>query len=176
MSQYGSLPEALPSGSIGEAAIVGGIGVARAGKMAGSGNGNGLKRLADRLARSSKRSPFARYLHANYDRFTQILGEYGARWEEIAQWAQEEGLTGGKPIKATAARRAYDRERQRRAGAASSAPPKVSPERQPAPPARTQEPSPEGQETPDSGISGLFDKADAEQRPWMPRRRTPKKE
>jgi hypothetical protein len=176
MSQYGSLPEALLSGSIGEAAIVvGGIGVAKAGKAAGSGNGNGLKRLADRLARSSKRSPFARYLHANYDRFTQILGEYGARWEEIAQWAQDEDLTGGKPIKASAARRAYDRERQRRAKAASSAPSRVSPERRPTPPPRTQESISDGQEAPDSGISGLFDKADAEQRPWMPRKR-PKKE
>jgi len=77
---------------------------------------NGLKRLETRLTKNAAYPSFPAYLRANFDAFSKTIGVGGPdKWEEIAAWAYEERLSGGKEIKGSGAKSAYDREKRRRA-------------------------------------------------------------
>jgi hypothetical protein len=132
------------------------------------------------LQDSNARSPLYKWLRRNHQQFSDTLAEAGRPdWAVIARAFGAEGLTDGDgkaPSKEGARQTWYKVKKDVASSAARVREAKVSPVRiDLPPPPRTQESISEGQEAPDSGISGLFDKADAEQRPWMPRKR-PKKE
>jgi hypothetical protein len=77
---------------------------------------NGLRRLEERLTKVAKFPSFPAYLRANFEAFSKTIGRGGPdKWTDIAAWALEEGLTGGKSITAGGAKRAFEREKARRA-------------------------------------------------------------
>lgn len=79
---------------------------------------NGLKRLEERLTKTALFPTFAAYLRVNFDGFSQIVARGGpSKWADVAAWAFEERLTGGKEITAASAKRAFEREKQRREAA-----------------------------------------------------------
>jgi hypothetical protein len=82
--------------------------------------GNGLKRLEERLLKASLSKGFPAYVRTNFDRLSRILetNRGSEKWEELAKWAVEEGLTGGKELKPMTAKRTYEREVERRKKAA----------------------------------------------------------
>lgn len=91
------------------------------------GDRTGLSRLEERLAKVARRSPFSAYLMANFDELTALIERYGPHWDEIAKWATEEGHTGGKPLSGDTARKAYERERDKRAKAGVKEPKRPRP-------------------------------------------------
>lgn len=77
---------------------------------------NGLKRLETRLTKTAAYPSFPAYLRANFEAFSKTIGVGGPdKWDEIAAWAFEERLSGGKEIKGSGAKSAYEREKKRRA-------------------------------------------------------------
>lgn len=93
-------------------------GVAKSGKRSDPHEGNGLKRLEDRLVKSSSPQNFPSYVRENFDRFHRLILAIGRRadkWEIIAQWwVDDKEMVGNKPINPDAARRAYERIRSER--------------------------------------------------------------
>ena len=89
---------------------------------------NGFRRLGERLAKETKRSPFSIWLaqEDHFDRLDEQIKRHGVRWDVVAQWAMDEGLTDGQPLTALAARRTYEREAKRRREQPKS-PPKAQP-------------------------------------------------
>lgn len=82
---------------------------------------NALKRLEERLTKTAKYPSFPAYLRADFEAFSKTIGLGGRdKWDEIAAWAVEERLTGGKVIKGSAAKSAYEREKRRRANEAAT--------------------------------------------------------
>lgn len=78
---------------------------------------NGLKRLEERLTKVARHSGFPAYVRANFATFSRVVesvGRNAAKWDEIAEWANEEGLSGDRKVTAIAAKRAYEREKKRR--------------------------------------------------------------
>lgn len=77
---------------------------------------NGFKRLGARLHKVTRRSNFSIWLAKgdNFKKLTEEKEKHGVRWDEIAQWAIDEGHTNGKPLTAIGAKRAYEREKARR--------------------------------------------------------------
>lgn len=74
-----------------------------------------LKRLEDRLAEVARRSPWSAYVMKNFDALTAMIQEYGAHWDTIVAWAIDEGhVDKDKGLSPEAARKAYERERDRR--------------------------------------------------------------
>jgi hypothetical protein len=174
-----------PDGSIG-----GGLDLFGSEIMAGGtkppveGNGNGIKRLGEKLSKASKRSPFSVWMAANFERFADQIAQHGARWDVIARWAQDENLTGGKPITAANTKRIYEREKARRAKAAavregrskreapaSTAPVSTAPVRM-----LPQRPAPEQPQVPTDPPAdpAAVDEIFGEDRPWIPRGRQKK--
>lgn len=86
---------------------------------------NGLKRLEEKL---TKNPTFPTYVKQNFEGFTKVLGKGGrTKWDEVADWwATENVLTGDKRVSASSMKRAYDRERARRAKLAKEAEAKPS--------------------------------------------------
>jgi hypothetical protein len=142
------------------------------------------------LEDSGARSALYKWLRRNHEQFSETLAEAGRPdWSVIARAFGEEGLTDGdgKPPSKEGARQTWYKVKKdlvsaarRKAGGVTRGVavvhdrPSGHLQRPPAQESREPEPSPEA---PNSGISGLFDKADAEQRPWMPRqRKSPTKE
>lgn len=76
---------------------------------------NGLKRLEKKLRPDDERT-FTRYLSKNFDDFHKVITRTGVRWDKVAEWASEEGYNdkNGQPIKPATAKRAYEREANRR--------------------------------------------------------------
>lgn len=85
-----------------------------AGRRKDSG-GEDLKRLEDRLAEVARRSPWSAYVMKNFDALTTMIKQYGAHWDTIVAWAIDEGhVDKDKGLSPDAARKAYERERDRR--------------------------------------------------------------
>ena len=57
-----------------------------------------LQDLGRRLEKVTRRSSFAKYLRENFPEFEATLQAKGVRWETIARWAVETGLTGGRTL------------------------------------------------------------------------------
>jgi hypothetical protein len=78
---------------------------------------NGKKRLEERLSRLSKGRSFTAYVRENFEWLSQQIQKAGRdpeKWTEIAAWAVEEGLTGGKSLTPAGAKKAFERETARR--------------------------------------------------------------
>jgi hypothetical protein len=75
----------------------------------------GLKRLEKKLRPDDERT-FTGYLSENFDDFHAVIMRLGVRWDKVAEWAFEEGYKdkNGQPIKPATAKRAYEREANRR--------------------------------------------------------------
>jgi hypothetical protein len=102
-----------------------------------------LKDLEARLV--AKRAPFPAYLMKHFDAFARVIARVGPDWDEIADWAFENGHAGKEPISPDAARKAYEREKARRdklaAKAKAEPPTREQPARTPNP-VRIIEPDP----------------------------------
>lgn len=143
--------------------------VAKGVRDQGKPPGNGLKRLQERLTKVAPHSGFPAYVRAHFETFSKVVvsaGRNAAKWDEIAKWAQDEGLTSGRPLTAVAAKRAYEREKKRREGTPKPPNPKAAPTSDP--PRSTSvrmvaEPSlPEAQTNPLDRVR----KAAADTQPW----------
>lgn len=74
-----------------------------------------LTRLEKKLRPDDERT-FTGYLSENFEDFHKVITRLGVRWDKVAEWASEEGYNdkNGRPIKPATAKRAYEREANRR--------------------------------------------------------------
>jgi hypothetical protein len=75
-----------------------------------------LDELRETLDKAPKRAPWSAYLRRNFVAFRETISDQPADWEAIAAWAEKKGYTGEGGIKPATAKRAYERERERREG------------------------------------------------------------
>lgn len=132
--------------------------VAKGDKLPTKPAGGGLKELEKRLLEGTKTTSFTTYVRENFAQFSRLVGAASRRpdkWVVIAEWAVDEGLTGGNPLKWQTAKRAYERVRaEKNPKKGKGQPPKVEGEAVPAP--VTMLPA-EGRSTPIPGPSGAMD-------------------
>ncbi|MFL5289311.1 MAG: hypothetical protein ACJ8AW_52240 [Rhodopila sp.] len=109
---------------------------------------NGLKRLEEKLSLDDSPMSFPDYVRSDFDSLARIVKAAGRRadkWDKLAEWAFEEGVTGGKPLTGAAVRKAFYREVARRKKLEEAAAAKRKERSQPAPigaPVRTADPPP----------------------------------
>jgi hypothetical protein len=145
------------------------------------------------LEDSGARSALYKWLRRNHKQFSETLAEAGRPdWSVIARAFGEEGLTDGdgKPPSKEGARQTWYKVKKdlvsaarRKAGGVTRGvavvqdPPssQIPPPRPPAQESKAQETA-QGPATTASSISGMFEQADAALRPWLPKRKQPKKE
>jgi hypothetical protein len=113
--------EFVAGGSIetGHFSFGGGIGVVK-GANRREGSEPDVRRLKKRLQDVAITKSFPAYVRANFEHLSQVLdaGPRGPeKWDALASWAVEEGLTGGSALKPATAKRAYEREAQRQRAA-----------------------------------------------------------
>jgi hypothetical protein len=128
-----------------------------------------LDELREMLAKAPARSPWAAYLRRNFSAFREAIGSGPIDWQAVSTWAFKKGHTGGKPLTAAAAKKAFYRELVHRHGpqrkqpvaAPQPVPQPVQPVR-PWPVRMADEPAPQPKVDPLDSVR----KAAAASRPW----------